>query len=237
MMIRNEICKAMRAELKEIRHKALSADRDAIRMKELQEQLAVNTRGQDYSRAASSVHTFQASAAEGQAVRREYIQRELDALQKERAACLEEVEQCRAVVRRCCFYYMCDLLEARYFKSLQWREIGAAVGLPVNKAKAIEVQALLHMALCLHHWRPGYMAQEELDGVSVEECQARYQDAVEHWAAVERVAVERGRTLGHSLDRARAAVDCLASRLGLPAEQVRKDFERAYAGGGSCSRK
>ena len=81
------------------------------------------------------------------------------------------------------------------------------------------------------------MKQEELEGVGVDECRARYQDAVAHWAAVERVAVERGRTLGQSLDRARAAVDCLASRLGLSAEQVRNDFERAYAGAGSCSRK
>lgn len=232
MMTRNEICKAMRAELKEIRHKALSADRDAIRMKELQEQLAVNTRGQDYSRAASSVYTFQASAVEGQAVRREYIQRELDALQKERAACLDAVKQYKAVVRQCCFYDMCDVLEARYFKGCSWRTVGAVVGLPENKARAVEQQALLLLALHIHGWRPGYMAQEELDGVGPDECRARYQDAVAHWAAV-----ERGRALGQSLDRARAAVDCLASRLGLPTEQVRKDFERAYAEGGSCSRK
>ena len=118
MMTRNEICKAMREELKEIRHKALSADRDAIRIKELQEQLAVSTRGQDCSRAASSAHTFLASAVEGQAVRREYIQRELDTLQKERAACLDAVEQYKAVVRRCCFYYMYDVLEARYFNGV-----------------------------------------------------------------------------------------------------------------------
>ncbi|WP_278503563.1 hypothetical protein [Mitsuokella multacida] len=237
MMTRNEICKAMRAELKEIRHKALSADRDAIRVKELQEQLAVNTRGQDYSRAASSVHTFRASAVEGQAVRREYIQRELDALQKKRAACLDAVEQYKAVVRRCCFYYMYDVLEARYFKGFQWRVVGAAVGMPESKARAIEEQALLLLALRLHGWRPGYMTQEELEGVGLDECRARYQDAVVHWAAVEHVVVERGRPLGKSLDRARAAVDCLASRLGIPAEQVRKDFERAYAGGGSRSGK
>ena len=68
MMTRNEICKAMREELKEIRHKALSADRDAIRIKELQEQLAVSTRGQDCSRAASSAHTFLALAGRSSGV-------------------------------------------------------------------------------------------------------------------------------------------------------------------------
>lgn len=225
-MERNEILRAMRGEMKAIRGRAAFADCCAVRMKELRDQLAVSTHGQDYGQACSS-SSCQASAVEGQAVWRDRIQRELDELQKERAACLEEVEQCRAVVRRCCFYYMCDVLEARYFKGLQWREVGAAVGLPVNKAKAIEVQALLHMALCLHHWRPGYMAQEELDGVGLDECRARYQDAVEHWAAV-----ERGQALGQAIERARAAVDCLASHLGIPAEQVRKDFERAYDGAG-----
>ena len=210
-----------------MRRKVLSADRDAVRMKELQEQLAVSTHGQDYSRAYSSAHTFRASVVEGQAVRRDRIQQELDALQVERAACLDAVEQYKAVVRRCCFHDMCDVLEARYFKGCSWRTVGAVVKLPENKARAIEQQALLLLALHIHGWRPGYMAQEELDGVGPDECRARYLDAVAHWAAV-----ERGRALGQSLDRARAAVDCLASRLGIPAEQVRNDFERAYAGAG-----
>lgn len=226
-MTRNEVLKAMREELKAMRRKVLSADRDAVRMKELQEGLAVSMHGQDYSRAYSSAHTFHLSAVEGQAVRRDRIQQELDALQVERAACLDEVERYKAVVRRCCFHDMCDVLEARYFKGCSWRTVGAVVRLPENKARAIEQQALLLLALHIHGWRPGYMAQEELDGVGPDECRARYLDAVAHWAAV-----ERGRALGQSLDRARAAVDCLASRLGIPAEQVRKDFERAYDGAG-----
>lgn len=226
-MTRNEIFKAMREELKEMRRKVLSADRDAVRMKDLQERLAVSMHGQDYSRAYSSGHTFRASAVEGQAIQREHIQQELDALQVERAACLDEVERYKAVVRRCCFHDMCDVLEARYFKGYSWRVVGAVVRMPESKARAIEEQALLLLALHLHGWRPGYMAQKELDGVGADECRARYLDAVAHWAAV-----ERGRALGQSLDRARAAVDCLASHLGIPAEQVRNDFERAYDGAG-----
>lgn len=221
-MTRNEIFKAMREELKEIRRKALLADRDTVRMKELQEQLTVSTRGQDYGEACSSSHVFRASVVEGQAV-----QKELDALQVEQAACLDAVKRYKAVVRQCCFYYMCDVLEARYFKGCSWRAVGAAVRLSENKARAIEQQALLLLASRLHGWRPGYMAQEELDGVGPDECRARYLDAVAHWAAV-----ERGRALGQSLDRARAAVDCLAGHLGIPAEQVRNDFERAYDGAG-----
>ena len=68
-------------------------------------------------------------------------------------------------MRRCCFHDMCDVLEARYFKGYSWRVVGTVVRMPESKARAVEEQALLLLALHLHGWRPGYMAQEELDGV------------------------------------------------------------------------
>lgn len=227
-MERKEILQAIRGELKEIRATARQAELLAREEKQIHDELKIVIHGAaNYGGGAALSGEGRYSSdsiVERQAARRARLRQRLADIKQERAACLEKVDEYKAAFSQWCFYDSSAVLQARYIQGLSWREIGTALKIPASRAKALEEKGLLSLASGLHGWYVGFMAREELAGLSHDDLEARYHEAVEQWAKIE----QRQGVMDKTIERARAAACCLARSLGIDENELQADFEQVY---------